>query len=117
MKETNNKIYNFYQNTKYTIIFSTITLFSLIIRILLLNKVSEDYTFFISRWFDILKENGGLKALSIDIGDYNAPYITILALLTYIPLKSLISVKLVSIIFDYVCALAVMQIVYILMER
>ena len=38
---------------------------------------------------DILQSNGGLYALKSDIGDYNAPYLTILALLTYLPIKPL----------------------------
>ena len=72
----------------------------------MLNYESYDYNMFLKGWFDYLKNNGGIHALKSYVGDYNAPYVTLMALLTYLPIKSLYSIKLVSIIFDYVLAFA-----------
>lgn len=56
-------------------------------------------------WFNQIKENGGIFALKENIGDYNISYLFILALLTYIPVNSLISIKFFSIIFDFALAI------------
>ena len=53
---------------------------------------------------------GGLPGLGHDIGNYNAPYMTLLALLTYLPVSSLVSVKTLSVVFDFICAIAVAMI-------
>ena len=64
-----------------------------------------------------LKSGGGLFALNKNIGNYNAPYMTILALLTYLPIPSLISIKAVSIIFDFVCAITVSKIALLILKE
>lgn len=81
-----------------------ITMISLFIRFNLFSYKSSDYDLFLSKWFLFLKEHGGLKALKYTIGDYNQIYLTILAILTYLPVKSLYSIKIVSVIFDYLLA-------------
>lgn len=106
------KIWDFIERKKFIIFFIIITAISIYARKTLLDFVSGDMRHCLQPWFYTLKENGGLLALNMEIGNYNAPYMTILALLTYLPIDPLISIKIVSIIFDYVCALAVVKIVY-----
>lgn len=79
-----------------------------------LSYESRDFTDFLLPWFTALKEGGGLSALATYSGDYNAPYVTILALLSYLPFSPLVLIKLVSIIFDFVLAGAVAYLVYTL---
>ena len=98
---------------KNFIIISIIAFFT---RLFFIFHVSGDFEDCISEWINILKDNGGLFGLKLDIGDYNAPYVTILALLTYLPIQPLISVKFVSIIFDFICAFAIMKIVKIIFK-
>ena len=105
-----NKFWSFIEKNVYLIFFSIITTLSLLLRWKLLKYGGGDYDMFLKPWFDELKTNGGLKALGMSIGNYNLIYITILALLTYIPIDSLISIKLVSVIFDYICAITAMNI-------
>ena len=83
-----------------------IVLITLFLKYKLLDFISGDYEVFLSKWFTYLKDNGGIQALKSYIGDYNAPYVTLLSLLTYLPINSLFSIKLLSIIFDYVLAFA-----------
>ena len=111
------KIWDFINKYKFLIFFIIITLLALAARIMTLEFKSRDYTIFLEPWFNTLKENGGFKALKMDIGNYNAPYMTIMAILTYLPIKPLYSIKAVSIIFDYVCALAVMKIVFTVLKQ
>lgn len=102
----------------YLTLFVIVTsLFALLVRIAPLNFQSEDYNVFLSRWFDYLKENGGFKGLGTYVGDYNAPYMTIMAALTYIPVNSLYTIKAVSILFDFVLALSAGYLVAMLVNN
>ena len=111
MKNINKKFWNFIEKNYFKIFFIILTLLSLLIRIKLLKYPSGEYDMFLKPWFDNLKNNGGLFGIAKDISNYNAPYITILALLTYLPIDSVISIKLVSITFDYICAYTVLLII------
>lgn len=83
-----------------------ITIMALLVRFLTFHFESHDYVAFLAPWFDYLKNNGGILALANYPGNYNAPYMTIMALLTYIPVKSLYSIKFVSLLFDFGLALS-----------
>lgn len=95
------------------IAFIVITLFCILMRVTLFPFVSSDYTEFLEEWFTVLKNNGGFKALSISLGDYTPPYFYILAALTYLPLDGLISIKIISCIFDFILAVTIMKMIYI----
>ena len=111
MSKTDKKNYLNIILNKTEVLFIIISILAFIIRLLFIFNISYDFEHCILEWFDMIKDNGGLFALKLDIGDYNAPYLTILALLTYLPVNPLISVKFVSILFDYICALTTMKIV------
>lgn len=89
-----------------------IILISILIRISYMPTISNDYTEFLSKWFDLIKENNGIFALKMNFGDYNMPYVQIIALLTYLPINSLYSIKVVSIIFDYIGSIGVGLLIY-----
>ncbi|MGN0308748.1 MAG: hypothetical protein ACI4DN_11095 [Lachnospiraceae bacterium] len=89
----------------YLIFFFAITLISLAIRFLLKDADSGDLNAFLLPWFDYIKENGGLGSLDMQVGDYNIPYQTVIALLTYLPLEPTYLYKLFSCIFDYFLAI------------
>ena len=69
-----------------------------------------DFKVCLEPWYQQLKEGGTLAALAGYDGDYNLFYVTILYLLTLVPAEPIISIKMVSILFDYVAAFAVMQV-------
>ena len=106
-----NKIWKYIEKHPYVILFILLTFFSLIIRIFLLKYTSGDYDMFLKPWFNDLKINGGLLALSRNIGNYTPIYMTILSILTYIPVDSLISIKIVSLIFEYLGGIYLIKIV------
>lgn len=102
----------------YFIIFAVIiTIFALVIRIFPLKFESDDYLTFLSPWFNYMKANGGLKALGSYPGNYNAPYMTIMAILSYFPIKSLYTLKAVSIFFDFVLALSLAYLTSMLVKK
>lgn len=111
------KIWDFIERKKFIIFFIIITAISLFARVAVIDFVSGDYYSCLEPWFYQLKNNGGLSALKLNIGNYNLPYLTILALLTYLPVEPIVSIKMVSIICDYICALAVLKIVYIVLKN
>lgn len=101
------KIINHIEKNKIYFLGAIVTFFAILIRVYFIPFKSGDYILFLEKWFDKLKASGGLNGIKEYIGDYNAPYVTILALLTYLPISSLISIKLVSIIFDFFTAISI----------
>lgn len=106
-----NKIWNFIDNNTNFVYFVIITILSIVIRCLLIKYPSGDYDMFLKPWFNDLKTYGGLGGLAYNIGNYTPIYMTILSLLTYLRLDSLTSIKIVSIIFDYIGAIFAFKIV------
>lgn len=106
------KFINWIENHIDYLIIIAIILFSLILRYFMLSYQSEDFKNFLRPWFYELKEAGGMLGLANYPGDYNAPYMTVLALLTYLKINPLISIKIISIIFDYILAFLVGKFVY-----
>lgn len=88
----------------FFVIFTTVL--ALLVRYVMLNFVSGDYESFLKEWINSLREQGGLSGLRTYTGDYNAPYVTILALLSYIPINSLYTIKIISILFDFALAIS-----------
>lgn len=77
---------------------------ALLIRILLLDHVTLDYQDFLSKWVEYFRQNGGFAAMKDPIGNYNVPYLYMLALLSYLPVPDLYGIKLFSILFDILLA-------------
>lgn len=99
------RIIDFMEKHINLIVFSILIILAVGTRYLLLSYESPDYIVFLKPWFEALKESGGLKALANYPGDYNAPYMTIMALLTYIKINPLYTLKAVSIFFDFLLAI------------
>ena len=62
-------------------------------------KPEGDYLMFLHPWMEALRAGGGFKALSQQIGNYNVVYMYFLALFTYISVKDLFLIKLLSCFF------------------
>ena len=65
-----------------------------------------DYQNFLSRWVSFFRENGGFRALSQPVGNYNIPYLYFLALFSYSGIRDLYLIKLLSLLFDVLLAWA-----------
>lgn len=90
----------------------SVTILSLILRALWLNGKSGDYLGFLKIWVDNIRELGYFKSLKYNIGNYNVPYVIILTLISFLKCEPLYPIKIVSIIFDFVCAIYGGKIVY-----
>lgn len=92
------------------------TIFGCCIRYALRNVVAGDYKVFFEPWVATLREaGGGFKGLAAEFEyvDYTTPYLTILSFISICPFfNTLYLMKMVSIFFDFVAAVAVALIVY-----
>lgn len=97
---------------KLKIFVAAATLLSLWARYGLRTIVSGDMQHCLLPWYDVIAMNGGLRALSRQVGNYNIPYQTLIALLTYLPVIPIYAYKGLSILFDYALGAAVSAGVY-----
>ncbi len=77
---------------------------ALLLRAFLLPYETLDYQDFLSQWVEHFRQYGGLAALKDPVGNYNVPYLYLLALLAYLPMPDLYGIKLFSIVFDFLLA-------------
>ena len=107
MTKFEKRIWSFIEDNKFIVFLVIITILSIYLRVSMYSYYSGDYELFLKPWFDQLKANGGFAALKTQIGNYNAPYMTIMAFFTYLPFNPLFAIKTVSVFFDYICAIVV----------
>ena len=91
--------------------FFAIVLLSLLMRIEMLDKVTADYSFFMSKWIEQLNQYKGLSGLGQNIGEYNVPYMLFLNVIGKTSYNDLHEIKILSIIFDYLGAFAALKII------
>lgn len=96
------------------ICFFIITMAAIVARTALFSYSSRDYEIFLLPWFNELKAAGGLNGFGLSLGDYTPPYVYIMTLLTHLKVDSLISLKVVSCIFDFVGAFVLMRLVHVI---
>ena len=97
------------------------TVFGCSIRYALRNVVAGDYKMFFEPWVATLREaGGGFQGLSAEFEyvDYTTPYLLILSFISICPFfNTLILMKMVSVFFDFVAAIAVGFIVYEMTDK
>ena len=81
--------------------------------------VSPDYEGYLYPWMDTLDQNTGLKGLAIDgLGTYYIPYMTVLALITYLdPTQWFGAVKAVSVVSEVLFAIGAALIAWKLLKE
>ena len=94
------------QNCIFTGIILLLSLVAFWIRWQGIEHITADIDTCLIPWSASMKTGYGPSILSTFDGDYNMPYVTVLWLLNYLPGRTIIKVKLFSIIFDYLGAVA-----------
>lgn len=79
---------------------------ALLLRYLGRDFVSEDMQEFIIPWCQEIRECGGIKSLSHQVGNYGLLFQTVISLLTYLNLGEMETSKMLSVSFDLVLAMA-----------
>ena len=93
------------------ILAASLLLLSLGARFAVFDYETLDYQDFLARWCAFYREHGGFSALRYEVGNYNIPYLYLLALFSYIPVRDLYLIKYVSVVFDVLLAWAVLRLV------
>ncbi len=82
-----------------------------LIRICYIDFRSGDYNQALVKWVQFYRDNGGFAALDVPLGDYNFPYLYLLAFFSYIPINDLYLIKLSSAAFDVLMAFFALRLV------
>lgn len=85
-------------------------LFTIIVRLYFFDVIGIDYKNCLHEWYEKVIEYGGISSLKYTIGNYPDTYMFLLAIGTYITKNSLIYIKLLSVIFDYIMGLYIYKI-------
>ncbi len=80
-------------------------------RLAVFDYETYDYRDFLAHWCAFFRDNGGFRALNRQIGNYNIPYLYLLALFSYLPVRDLYLIKYASVVFDVLLAWAVLRLV------
>ena len=84
-----------------------VTLLAFLVRYWGRDYVSTDMERALLPWFQEMQTNGGLAALSKQVGDYCLLYQTIIAVFTYVDMKAIYLYKLFSSIFDFLLSASI----------
>ncbi|MDR3653994.1 MAG: hypothetical protein P4L34_13615 [Paludibacter sp.] len=84
----------------------------LTIKLVLLPVKTGDYVVFLDPWLEFIKTHGYIFSLKYNFYDYTPSYMYILILIAKLGFNPLYSVKIVSIIFEYLAAFFIGKIVY-----
>lgn len=92
---------------RYIFFMFIISLLAIAARIELFKISSRDLEVFLVPWSDYIKEHGILFSMKNGVPGSNYPplYLLILGLLNFLPLNTVESIKLFSVIFDFACAI------------
>lgn len=88
-----------------------VTVLAMVFRLRFFPYQSTDYLHYLSPWFDLLRQNGGLAGVGLRFGDYTPGYYYLLALLTYLPGSGLYAIKALSCLGDILAAYYVFRMV------
>lgn len=81
---------------------------AMLARVAMLDFESADYRSFLAPWVGKYR-TGGFSALAENVGDYNLLYQYAMLLIAHVPLHDLYLIKLLTVIFDFLLALAMMR--------
>ena len=104
------QLYGVLKKPVHVLVSGALIALAFVLRALALDYETLDYQNFLTVWVDFFRQNSGFSALGERIGNYNAPYLTFLALFSQSAVKDLYLIKLLSILFDVLLAWGVMRI-------
>ena len=112
MSYCENKFWDYINNNLFLVLIILSTVISLFVRISMSDFISRDMSRYLLQWYDEIKIQGGFSALGTQVGNYNIPYQTLVAFLSYIPIKPIYAYKISSSIFDFIQAYVVYKIIF-----
>jgi Gpi18-like mannosyltransferase len=93
-----------------------VTIAALAVRLPLLGHETGDYRFYVRPWYDELAAKG-FGVIGTDFSNYTPPYLYILWLVTFVPVRAIVAIKAASIAFDLILAVAAAAIAWTVCRR
>jgi Gpi18-like mannosyltransferase len=95
------------------VIVTLLLVIAVVVRFLVRDFISTDYTYFTSRWYKFIQVSGDLLALRLPFSNYTTLYLYLLSIANVVlpftyPLHA---IKLISVIFDFLCAFSAYKII------
>lgn len=84
---------------------------ALVVRLRVFDFESWDYTVFLGPWYAYLLEHGRFAAFKDEFYDYTPPYLYLISLSTFLGLKPIYAIKLVSMVFEALLAFMAFRVV------
>ena len=106
MPKIEKKIIEFLEEHYWLIGVVIISVFACLMRYWMMPFESGDYVEYLRPWTNALRAEGGLSGIATYEGNYNMPYVVILALFTYLSTPILTATKILSIVFDFILAMS-----------
>ncbi|MCX7821461.1 MAG: hypothetical protein N2258_07285 [Brevinematales bacterium] len=91
--------------------FLLIIFLSYILRLSVFHFVSGDFSIFLRPWYDHIVNNGW-KSFSVQFSNYSPLYLYLLGFATFFPLDKLAAIKVLSIMFDFICGFYIFKIIF-----
>ena len=117
MTAAEKKVWDFIQKHTELLIVIIGAAASLCIRYALMDFVSDDMRVYLLPWYEEIRQSGGLKALSAQVGEYNIPYQILISIATCLPVQPVHAYKIISVIFDYLLGAAAARTVWLVTDR
>ncbi len=90
----------------HILFFAAVTAAAVIVRLAFLPVKSNDYYIAYETWIHEIRGSGILSSLGKDIGDNPPLYMTLVTLACYLPFEPVVIVKIPSLLFDFILAVA-----------
>jgi Gpi18-like mannosyltransferase len=92
------------RNPAEPVLFAVLVVLAVIVRWVSRTVETPDMNTFL-QWYGWIRDGGGLAGLRLEIGNYNAPFLYLFAILTYLPGATILKIKLVWFCFDVILVL------------
>jgi Gpi18-like mannosyltransferase len=98
------------QKNMILLIFTAGSIMALVIRIALINGISNDMVVSMQPWADHIKKLGFIQAFKSAFYDYTPLYLYGISIITALPIPAMIAIKMLSILFDFIGAFYIYKI-------
>lgn len=101
------KVAEFLEKNVFLLMVIAGTVLALVLRFAAYSYIGSDMEGYLLGWYAQIENLGGMKALNVQVGNYSVIYQTLIALMTYIPINAVWQYKSLSVLFDFILAIAV----------
>jgi len=91
-------------------VFFVLILLAIAVRLSMIPQLSDDMQYFLIPWFEHFEKFGVVGITTID-SNYNVPYLYLLWVSTNLPFSAIVSIKIITIVFEFIFAALVYFIV------